>query len=289
MLEQPSTSSEEGANVSRSNILPDRYDGQGNFRNWLRHFDACGDASGWSDGEKLRKLPAFLRGRAATHFYSLTDPQCADYATLKKNLQASLCPPVERESNYRKFESRCLRPGEDPAVFRWELEELLRLADPELSADQMNALTARQFMRGLPNELQIKLLESDPVPTLEKMVTFTQNMRAIERTTMPRPSQNVASVSSPESREIAKLTALVEQLSTGQRELRAELDRERTQRDTRRHQYNQPTCYSCGRRGHIARDCRCNRGQITCFNCHQRGHLARDCTAPLNSIRTARQ
>ena len=66
-------------------------------------------------------------------------------------------------------------------------------------------------MRGLPNALQVKLLESDPVPTLEKMVTFTQNMRAIERTTIPRSSKNVASV---ESREIAKLTALVEQLST---------------------------------------------------------------------------
>ena len=222
MPEQPSTNSEEGgsvvgASVPRSNILPDRYDGQGDFRNWLRHFDACGDASGWSDSEKLRKLPAFLRGRAATHFYSLTDPQCADYATLKRNLQAPLCPPVERESNYRKFESRCLRPGEDPAVFRWELEELLRLADPQLNADQMDALTARQFMRGLPNALQVKHLESDPVPTLEKMVTFTQSMRAIERTTISRSSENVASVSSPESREIAKLTALVEQLSTSPR------------------------------------------------------------------------
>ena len=56
-------------------------------------------------------------------------------------------------SNYSKFESRCLRPGEDPAVFRWELEELLRLADPQLSVDQMNALTARQFVHRLPNAL----------------------------------------------------------------------------------------------------------------------------------------
>ena len=77
--EQLNTSSEGGGNAvgasaSRSSILPDRYDGQGGFRNWLRHFDACGDASGWSDGEKLRKLPAFLRGRAATHFYSLSGP-----------------------------------------------------------------------------------------------------------------------------------------------------------------------------------------------------------------------
>ena len=65
MPEQPSTSSEEGgsvagASVPRSNILPDQYDGQGDFRNWPRHFDAYGDASGWLDSEKLRKLPAFF-------------------------------------------------------------------------------------------------------------------------------------------------------------------------------------------------------------------------------------
>ena len=194
MPEQPSTSSEEGggvvgASVPRSNILPDWYDGQGDFCNWLRHFDTCSNTSGWSDSEKLRKLPAFLRGRAATHFYSLTDPQHADYTTLKRNLLASLCPLVEWESNYCKFESRCFCPSEGPAVFRWELEELLWLADPQLCADQMNALTARQFMRGLTNALQVKLLECDPVPTLEKMVTFTQNMRAIKRTTIPRSSE----------------------------------------------------------------------------------------------------
>ena len=98
MTEEQATSSGEGsspggANVSRSNILPDRYDGQGNFRHWLRHFDACGDANGWSDAEKLRKLPAFLRGRAATHLYSLTSAQCQSYANLKQSLQASPALP----------------------------------------------------------------------------------------------------------------------------------------------------------------------------------------------------
>ena len=163
----------------------------------------------------------------------------------------------------------------------------MRLADPGLSAEQMNALTARQFMRGLPADLQVRLLESDPVPNLDKMDTFTQNKRGIARTAIPSSSHNVASVSSPESREIAKLTALVEQLSTGQRELRAELERKRTQRDARRQQPSSGACFSCGRRGHLARDCRSGNRPLTCYNCKQPGHLARDCTIPLNSNRTA--
>ena len=148
--ESSASSSTEKTGRSQTNILPDKYDGQRDFRQWLRHFDSCGEASGWTEGERLRKLPAFLRGRASTYFYALTTEQKADYATLKTSLQASLCPQAEREKNYRLFESRCLRPGEDPSVFRWELEEILRVAEPTLTTAQMEALIARQFMRGLP-------------------------------------------------------------------------------------------------------------------------------------------
>jgi hypothetical protein len=73
-------------------------------------------------------------------------------------------------------------------VFWWELEELLQLADPELNSDQMRALTAHQFMHNLPSDLQIKLPENDPVPTLEKMVTFAQNRWAIDRSQVIIPA-----------------------------------------------------------------------------------------------------
>ena len=157
---------------------------------------------------------------------------------------------------------------------------MLRLANPDLSADQMTVLTSCQFMRGLPQDLQIKLLENDPVPTLDKIVSFTQNMRAIDRTTVSGP--DVAAASSPESLEIAKLTAIVEQLATSQQELRAALSR--TQHSANRRQPTGP-CYSCGRRGHLARECRSGNRFAKCFTCNQPGHLARDRTVDLNSNR----
>ena len=116
--ELSATNSSDATGRSHSNILPDRYDGQSDFRHWMRHFDVCGDANGWMSADKLRKWPAFLRGRAATHYYALTSNQRENYTALTSNLQVSLCPTVEREKNYRLFESRRLRPGEDPAVFR---------------------------------------------------------------------------------------------------------------------------------------------------------------------------
>ena len=129
--------------------MPDRYDGTTDFRQWLRHLDSCGDANNWEAGKRLRKLPAFLRGRASTHFYALSDEETSTYQHLKTNLQASLCPTAEREY-YRQFESRCLRQGEDPAVYRWELEEMLNMADTSFTTDQRKVLLTRQFLRGLP-------------------------------------------------------------------------------------------------------------------------------------------
>ena len=51
-----------GASVSRSSTTPDIGMMARAFPiTWPRHFDAyCGDASGWLDSEKLRKLRMFF-------------------------------------------------------------------------------------------------------------------------------------------------------------------------------------------------------------------------------------
>jgi hypothetical protein len=63
--EQPSTSEPDASstsNPSRMSILPGRFDGATDFRLWLRHFNSCSDANGWNNKDRLRKMPAFLRG-----------------------------------------------------------------------------------------------------------------------------------------------------------------------------------------------------------------------------------
>ena len=91
------------------------------------------------------------------------------------------------------------------------------MADASLTTDQRKALLTRQFIRGLPQDLQIKVLEHDPVATLEKMVSFACNMPAIERnvggdfTTAP-----VAAT----AEKLTELMELVEKLATEQQYLR---------------------------------------------------------------------
>ena len=82
------------------------------------NFDACCDANGWEVVEyrddKILKLPAFLRGKAASHFYAIPVAKRAIIIKmLWQNLKKSLRPAAQREQFYTEFENRALRSGKE--------------------------------------------------------------------------------------------------------------------------------------------------------------------------------
>ena len=129
-------------------------------------------------------------------------------------LKNSLCPAAQREQFYTDFENRALRSGEDPGVCKWELENLLTKVNPDLSNNAKSTLVQRQFMRGLPSPIKLKLLEHNPTPNLEEMLSFTQRYRAIEGYTLPAssspvPVTNSAATTAQDDSQLSKFVAMV--------------------------------------------------------------------------------
>lgn len=212
-----------------------------------------------------------------------------------------MCPSACKEVFYAEFEARSLKPGEDPSVYKWELEQILAKAEPNIDAGAKTALLTRQFMEGLPKNIKLKLLESDPTPDLPKMVAFVQRFRAIQDYTDQNKEIRSAGVASEKSGEdMASLVALVSDIAVRQKNLEEKLSK--TERDgikprSTRNGSNKK-CFVCQKTGHIARECWYNdqsqsHNQKTdstnrCYECQGHGLFAKDCANHLNSQRATR-
>ena len=221
--------------MSTISVVPEKFE-TGDFAAWLRNFECCATANGWKDDDKLKKLPAFLRGPASSYYFSLAAEHKDTYAHLIAQLKKVLCPVVARERYFAEFEHRCLRPNEGPSLFLWDLREVLLKADPDLSDDAQTALLSRQFMKGLTDDLRLRLLEHDSTPTLQTMVDFVQRYHAIHLGR--EPLQPSVCFSGEDAPPLASLRSSVDQLTAAlvtnqKQQLQAAVQEHTTQQKSR--------------------------------------------------------
>ena len=177
---------------------------------------------------KIKELPAFLRNQAASHFYAIPEDDRKTYDDAVKHLKlaCSLQPTENCISN--NFKAVVYAKEKTLPYSNGSSTSSSPKTDPDLAADARTAFLARQFMRGLPKDLKIKLLQHDPTPTLDRMVSFVQRYRAIQEYTDDETFDNrshVSATASAPSHEKAELLSVVKDLLAKQTQMDAAISR----------------------------------------------------------------
>jgi len=114
-------------------VLPEVFDGQRSFDEWVSHFENVSAVNGWNNDDKLLWLKVRLTGKAHVAFTQLAHETQQSYATAKKAIIECFDPPSKQQFYKVEFERK--EDKESWANFADELLLLASKAFPKLQEE----------------------------------------------------------------------------------------------------------------------------------------------------------
>ena len=96
----------QGPSRQRPLVLPEIFDGDGSFTEWICHFKSVSDVNGWRDEDKFLWIRVRLTGKAHVVYTRLSHKTQQHYITTKEALHEHFEPPSKRHLYKVEFESR---------------------------------------------------------------------------------------------------------------------------------------------------------------------------------------
>ena len=245
-------------------MLPEVFSGDGNFDEWISHFESVSAVNGWTEDENLLWIRVRLTGKAHVAHAQLPHETQQTYAAVKDALRERFEPESKRELYKVQFENRRKQKEESWADFGDDLMALVNKAFPRLQEEAREQLAISKYMDqlrdpqisfGVKQRRPVKLREAVAVTIeLESYLPRASQVSQVTKSDEPPVDQHIAAVQSTQQNllgAVQKLVERVERLELGTRNN----PRHRTQNFPQRGGRGVVTCFRCGKEGHYARGC----------------------------------
>ena len=243
---------------SRRTTKPDRFDGKGDWLNYLRHFEMVAGWNEWSDEEKGTQLAMNLSGVARQAWSDSMAAEDPDYHTLVRVMGQRFRPEGQEDAFKAEFRGRSREKAESYLDFGHDLRRLAARAYPRVPYNVREELTKEQFVQSLDMDMRRQIHLAHPA-TLEAAITLAieyETMSGSSKKAPVKPTVVAAVKSDAPASSNDTLSGLVQEM----RLLRDEV-------------MKPPPCRFCKGRDHPRGQC----PEVVCYNCNGRGHLARAC------------
>eukprot|EP00731_Ephydatia_muelleri_P036068 Em0198g2a len=234
--------------ASRPLVLPDSFSGEGNWSQWIYHFENVAEVNEWEDAKRVLWLKA-----------------------LKERFE-----PASQTARYlAEFENRRKKKTEGWADFAEDLRSLVEKAYPALQEEAKAQIALSHYLRHLDQPMTSFSVKQRTPKSLDEAVSATQEIESYQiglpkiesgavgvplMDSKTHPEVEEAEIGTVASRSSSQLQdGLVHQLLQRLDKIEHELRRPERERDEKasdgQRSPRSVTCWNCGRRGHVSREC----------------------------------
>ena len=137
-------------------LLPEKFDGNQSFDDWVSHFECISKINGWNDDEKALWLKVHVTGKAYVAYNRFSHETQDSFTLMRAALRDRFEPPCKKELYKIEWDNRTKRVEEDWANFGDDVCALVDKAFPELCSEAKEELALFRFLTQL-KPLQISL------------------------------------------------------------------------------------------------------------------------------------
>jgi len=160
-------------------ILPEAYDGEAEWGEWIAHFDCVARINSWDDEMRLLWLQVRMTGKARRAWERFTAEAKLSYQTAVSCLCEQFEPSCHRDLHGNKFRTMGKNKGETWADFADRLRNSADLAFPELGNMAKERITVDRFLGSLDNPTVALFVRQKHPTTLNEASQYTCKIETI--------------------------------------------------------------------------------------------------------------